>query len=93
MSSTELSPLNVTDEQMTMIYRAIDVLLPPDRPAFLALADRLRAIVGDGNIGRSIRELQRQYLRPPLKIEAHAPKHEFSSIFRGRADRPHLPSG
>ena len=96
MSSTENSPLNVTDEQMTTIYRASDVLLAPDRPAFLAaLADRLRAepIVGDGNIGRAIRELQRQYLRPPLKTEAHAPKHEFPSIFRGRADRQHLPSG
>jgi hypothetical protein len=41
MSSTENSPLDVTDEQMTMINRASDALLPPDRPAFLAaLADR-----------------------------------------------------
>jgi hypothetical protein len=29
-------PLHVTDEQMTMIYRASDVLLPPDRAAFMA---------------------------------------------------------
>jgi hypothetical protein len=77
------------DEQMTMIYRASDALLPPDRPAFLsALADRLRGepIVGDGSIGRAIRELQRQYLRPPLKTEAHAAKHEFSGFFRRRGD-------
>ena len=89
MSFTENSPVEVTDEQMTMIYRASDALLPPDRPAFLsALADRLRgeAIVGDGSIGRAIRELQRQYLRPPLKTEAHAAKHEFSGFFRRRGD-------
>jgi hypothetical protein len=89
VSFTENLPLEVTDEQMTMIYRASDALLPPDRPAFLsALAVRLRGepIVGDGSIGRAIRELQRQYLRPPLKTEAHAPKHEFSGFFRRRAD-------
>ena len=56
--STENSPLHVTDEQMSMINRASDALLLPDRPAFLAaLADRLRTepVVGDGSIGRAIR--------------------------------------
>lgn len=70
------TPLAVTDEQLSMIYRAAQPLLPPDRLAFLAaLADRLRgeAIVGDGSIARAIRELQRQFFRPP-RGEAHAPK-------------------
>ena len=77
------SPLAVTDEQMSMIYRASDALLPQDQPAFLtALATRLRAepIVGDGSIGRAIREVQRQYLQPPLKTEAHAPKYVIRDL-------------
>jgi hypothetical protein len=89
------SPLAVTDEQMTMIYRASDALLPQDQPAFLTtLATRLRAepIVGDGSIGRAIREVQRQYLQPPPKTEAHAPKYVIrdlgSAIGRDGRRRP-----
>jgi hypothetical protein len=71
------SPLNVTDEQLATICRASDVLLPPDRPAFLAaLENRLRGeVIGDGAIGRAIRELQWEYLRPTTG-DKHAPKHE-----------------
>jgi hypothetical protein len=74
--SNNLMPVAVTDEQLSMIYRAAEPLLPPDRLAFLAaLADRLRGepIVGDGSIARAIRELQRQCFRPP-RGELHAPK-------------------
>jgi hypothetical protein len=77
------SPLAVTDEQMTMIYRASDALLPQDQPAFLtALATRLRAepIVGDGSIGPRHPRSQRQHLQLPPKTKAYAPKYVIRDL-------------
>ena len=51
-----------------MIMLACEPLLPIDRDAFLrALANRLSGEpeLGDGCVGRAIRELQRTFWRPP----------------------------
>ena len=59
-------PIGVTDSQLQMIIGACEPLLPADRDAFLrALAHRLSGEpeLGDGVVGRAIRELQRTFWR------------------------------
>ena len=64
-----ICPLGVSDDQLNMIMRASEPLLPADRDAFLrALAHALRAEpqpLGDGSIGRTIRSLQGEFFKPP----------------------------
>lgn len=55
-------PISLSDEQLQRIMSAVEILHPSDRSQFLvALADRLRAEpeVGDGSLGRALRDLLR----------------------------------
>lgn len=70
-------PLALTDEQYLAVCQACEPLLPIDRDAFLrALAQRLSSEpeLGDGIIGRAIRELQREFWRPPVAPNNSAPR-------------------
>jgi hypothetical protein len=60
--------MNLNDQQQTAVLNAARPLAPAERSAFMAglakqLADRRE--IGDGELHRVIRELQRQYFRPP----------------------------
>ena len=65
-------PIAISDSQLAMIMRACEPILPADRDPFLrALAHRLQGEpeLGDGVVGRAIRELQREFWRPPSIAE------------------------
>ena len=61
-------PISLSDEQLSAVMRAVEPLQPGERSVVLSkLADHLRAAgeVGDGQLFRLLRELVRQYFRPP----------------------------
>jgi hypothetical protein len=63
------APLNFTDDQLDMVFRAAQPLTPNERAAFLEdLASVLRESphLGDGQLYRTIREVQRRHYDPPL---------------------------
>jgi hypothetical protein len=62
-------PLALTDDQMTAIMAAAEPLPPGNRSLFLA--DVARALagrdeIGDGTVGRIVREVQRRFLAPTV---------------------------
>ena len=60
--------MNFTEPQSLAIIHASRPLQPQDRAKFLdELQGRLidRSEIGDGELHRVLRELQRKYLRPP----------------------------
>jgi len=66
-------PISLSDDQLVAtITNAAQPLNPRDRTRFIeAVASRLRGQeLGDGVVGRSCRELQAQFLRPPLAYRA-----------------------
>jgi hypothetical protein len=70
-------PLNFTDSQLDMVFRAAQPLAPRDRVAFLEdLANVLREAphLGDGELYRTIREIQRKHWDAPLAVEASGPR-------------------
>jgi hypothetical protein len=71
-------PLSVSDSQLDAILAATAPLPPPERSAFLvALAHRLKSEVelGDGLLFRVLRELQREFFRPPQFPKHSTPVH------------------
>jgi hypothetical protein len=78
----------LSDDQMHQVMVAAAALLPIDRDPFLrALAHRLHGeTVGDGTVGRVIRELLKPgngFFHPP-KVE-HGPQHGSSKLKSGAA--------
>jgi hypothetical protein len=72
----KLAPLNFTGAQLDQIFRAAAPLTPAERAAFLEdLASALRAAPcpGDGQLYRTIREVQRRHWDPPNFSAAGAP--------------------
>lgn len=68
----ELRPLSLTDEQFIAVCNAAQPLQPVDRSAFLSAIAYFfvgRSEVGDGELGRAIRELQLGYFKAPSGIE------------------------
>jgi hypothetical protein len=65
--------ISLSDQQIAHILNTCRPLVPDERRAFLsALLDALlmhRDEVGDGSLGRMLRELQRRHFRPPAEIE------------------------
>jgi hypothetical protein len=62
--------LALTDSQMSAVTSAAAPLHPRDRGRFReAVAARFNGCdqVGDGELGRALRELQREFLNPPLR--------------------------
>jgi len=69
--------LKLTDSQQWQVIRATNPLDMPQRDAFLAaLLQQFvgRIEIGDGELFRALRELQRQHFRPPAAT--HLP-HKF----------------
>ena len=64
----------LTDAQQDAILNVARPLQPSERVAFMAaLAELLagrRLSLGDGELGRTLRDLQRQHFRPPTDEEA-----------------------
>jgi hypothetical protein len=60
-------PIRFTDEQINAIMAAAQPLAPADRPAFLeeVAAGLQHCEIGDGAVGRVIREAQAKYWHPP----------------------------
>ena len=74
---TKPSPLALSDQQLDTVMRAAAPLLPSDRDPFLrALAHALRSEpeIGDGAVFRACRELQKQFLRPPVISTPQSPR-------------------
>ena len=61
-----MSPLALTDEQLSAVMTAAAPLAPDQREPFLiAVAERLRAVpIGDGSIHRVVRDTQREFFDP-----------------------------
>ena len=60
---------SLSDNQLTAITSAAGPLQPNEREAFLVATATMfqgRSEVGDGELGRAIRDRQRQYFRPPI---------------------------
>ena len=69
--------LKLTDSQQWQVIRATNPLDMPQRDAFLAallLQFAGRTEIGDGELFRTLRELQRRHFRPPSAT--HLP-HKF----------------
>jgi len=69
----------LTDDQQTAVLRAAYPLQPHQRSAFMATLYTLlegRHSIGDGELYRVLRELQRQHFSPPI-INEHQPSHEL----------------
>jgi hypothetical protein len=62
-----MKPIALTDGQLLAIQRAADPLHPEDRGPYLEkVAEMLNGHeIGDGLVGRVVREAQRQFLRVP----------------------------
>jgi hypothetical protein len=70
--TTPPRPISLSDDQLTAVMRAAAPLQPYDREAFLVAVATMfggREAIGDGELGRAIRELQRLYFKPPSEIE------------------------
>ena len=64
--------ITLTDAQQTAIIRATRPLQPAERAAFLAALVALfadRNEIGDGELGRALRDLQREHFQPPTATE------------------------
>jgi hypothetical protein len=63
-----MPPLALTDEQMNAVMRGAAPLRPQDRDAYLRqVAEQLRGQepLGDGLVGRVVRDVQRRFWDPP----------------------------
>jgi hypothetical protein len=58
-----MKPIALTDGQLLAIQRAADPLHPEDRGPYLEKVAENE--IGDGLVGRVVREAQRQFLRVP----------------------------
>jgi hypothetical protein len=67
MPANHSNPISLSDSQLQQVLAAAAVLHVADRDAFLrSVAERLRhQQVGDGAVGRAVREAQREYFRAP----------------------------
>jgi hypothetical protein len=69
--------LALTDAQLTAITNAARPLLPQERAGFLAalfeqlLGRRHGYPIGDAELHRTLRDLQRRQFRPPVETEDH----------------------
>jgi hypothetical protein len=64
----------LTDAQELAIIHATRPLGEPEQHAFLKALGKLfagRDDIGDGELGRTLRDLQREYFQPPTDAEIH----------------------
>jgi hypothetical protein len=73
--------LALSDSQVAQILLTCRPLQPKERTAFIAelFLDLImrRGEVGDGELGRTWRELQRKHFQPPSDHEVSAAKHSY----------------
>jgi hypothetical protein len=78
-----MTPIALTDEQLSAVMRAAAPLLPQDRSAFLQeLARELAALpdIGDGALHRVLMQVQRRHFTPPSENGLRsAPKMHFGA--------------
>jgi len=63
-----MSPIRLTDDELTTVFQAARPLRPPDRDAFLQhVADQLLACpeIGPGAVARACKVAQRAFFDPP----------------------------
>lgn len=73
MHDTTFSPVALTDAQMTTVMALARPLPPAQRTTFLELIAaklRHRTVLGDGDLFRLCRDLQRDLFDPPLDLTA-----------------------
>jgi hypothetical protein len=73
-----MGPIRLTDAQLTAVFEAARPLAVRDRDAFLLdLAAALAGIVdiGDGDVVRAIRAVQRKHFDPPLETDERSQPH------------------
>jgi hypothetical protein len=73
-----MPPLRLTDSQITAIFAAARPLAVQDRDPFLQeVASLLAGIadIGDGDVARAIRAVQRKHFDPPLSADDRAQPH------------------
>jgi hypothetical protein len=75
----------LSDQQISHILLACRPLRPEERAAFIAalFEDLLmrRDEVGDGELGRTLRDLQYRYFRPPSDAAIRLENHETGYYF------------
>ena len=67
-SKSEPDQMTLTEPQSLAVIHATRPLQASERTAFLAALEALfagRTEVGDGELGRTLRDLQRKHFRPP----------------------------
>jgi hypothetical protein len=73
-----MGPIRLTDAQLTAVFDAARPLAVASRDAFLLdLAAALAGIVdiGDGDVARAIRTVQRKHFDPPLSTDERGQPH------------------
>jgi len=73
-----MSPIALTDAQLDAIFAAARPLAVASRDAFLLdLAAALAGItdIGDGDVARAIRAVQRKHFDPPLSTDERSQPH------------------
>jgi hypothetical protein len=71
-----MPPIKLSDDQLGSIFQAARPLAVHDRDGFLqAVAEQLngRRDIGDGDVARAIRAVQRQFFDPPITDERIQP--------------------
>jgi hypothetical protein len=64
-------PLVLTDDQLSTVLRAAEPLQPHDRAAFAAAVAQVlagQAVLGDGIVARTCRELQHRFMTSPPEV-------------------------
>jgi hypothetical protein len=70
-------PLALSDDQLSIVLCAAEPLHPRDRAAFAAAVAQVlagQAVVGDGIVSRTCRELQRRFMTAPPDVPRNAPR-------------------
>jgi hypothetical protein len=74
-----MGPIRLTDAQLDAIFSAAKPLAVQDRDAFLqAVAEALQEYreIGDGDVARTVRVVQRRFFDPPLSTDGREePRH------------------
>jgi hypothetical protein len=72
------APIALTDAQLDAVFNAARPLAVADRDAFLqAVAEALQGHreIGDGDVARAVREVQRRFFDPPLETDERSQPH------------------
>ena len=76
MPDDALSPISLTDDQLSAILRGAKPLPPADRDQYLRrVAELLRYCeIGDGVVSRAAARAQREIFKPPVMIHSQPPR-------------------